>query len=86
MVLSVCVVCAHPGGHHHKGDVLNSWTLANGQIVMGNFLKGNSDQLVLQQLGGKLISISVQSLSAQDQLLARFKINKFNMDSHGCTG
>ena len=70
-------VFAHPGGHYHKGDVLNSWTLTNGQIVMGNFSKGYGDQLVLEQLGGKLIYVSLQSLSAQDQLLARFKINKF---------
>lgn len=52
-------VFAHPGGHYHKGDVLNSWTLTNGQIVMGNFSKGYGDQLVLEQLGGKLIYVSV---------------------------
>lgn len=75
--LSVNTVCAHPGGHFHKGDVLNNWTLLNGQIVKGNFLKNNGDQIVLEQLGGKLIYIPVKSLSEQDQLLARFKINKF---------
>ena len=77
LCLSVSILSAHPGGHYHKGDVLNTWTLANGQTVMGNFSQGYGDQLVLEQLGGKLIYISVPSLSSQDQLLARFKIKKF---------
>ncbi len=68
---------AHSGGHYQKGDVLNNWTLLNGQTVKGDFLKSKGDQIVLEQLGGKLISIPVKSLSEQDQLLARFKINKF---------
>ena len=74
---SVNSLFAHPDGHYHNGDVLNTWTLPNGQTISGNFSQGNGDQLMLEQLGGKLIMISVNSLSAQDQLLARFKIKKF---------
>ena len=74
---SVSTMFAHPGGHYHAGDKLNSWTFANGQTICGNFSQGNGDKLVLEQLGGKLITISVNSLTAQDQLLARFKIKKF---------
>ena len=82
VILFVCfcfcetILFAHPGGHYQTGDVLNTWTLANGHIIRGNFTMGKGDNILLEQLGGKLITIPIRSLSMQDQKLARYKIKK----------
>lgn len=70
---------AHPGGHYHKGDgiILNSWQLKNGQMIRGNFSMGKQDYIVLEQENGKLLQVNIADLIEQDQLLARFKIKKF---------
>ncbi|MFP5039969.1 YHYH protein [Parasediminibacterium sp. JCM 36343] len=57
--------------------------MMNGQQVNGNFLIGNKDTIVLEQLNGMHCSIAIQSLNCQDQLLARFKVKKllqYNQD------
>ena len=69
-------VSAHNGGHYHTRDMLNTWTLANGEIVKGNFSMSKGTDIVLEQLGGRLVVIPITSLSLQDQKLARFKIKK----------
>jgi hypothetical protein len=71
------LLSAHAGKHYQKGDILNSWGLANGKTIRGNFARNNGDQIVLEQLGGKFISIPLSSLTEQDQKLAIFKINKY---------
>lgn len=70
---------AHPGGHYHKGDgiILNSWQLKNGHSVLGNFSMGKDDYIVLEQEDGKLLKLPLTDLSDQDQLLAKYKIKKF---------
>src|SRR6476619_937484 len=73
------VSVAHPGGHYHKGDgnILNIWQLKNGEQVKGNFSKGNEDVIVLEQEGGKFISVPLENLCEHDQQLAAFKIKRF---------
>ena len=70
---------AHPGGHYHKGDgiVLNSWKLKSGEVVKGNFSFFKDNTIFLEQEGGVIKPILTEDLSAQDQKLARFKINKY---------
>lgn len=70
---------AHPGGHFHKGDgtVLNTWQLKNGQSVKGNFSMGKADYILLEQEEGKMLKVAIADLAPQDQLLAKFKIKKF---------
>ena len=76
------LLSAHAGGHFQKGDILNSWGLANGQTVTGNFSRSNGNEIILEQFGGKFISIPLSSLSAQDQKLAILKINKSTEVNH----
>ena len=73
---------AHAGGHYQKGDILNTWGLANGQTIAGNFSRSIGDVIILEQSGGKFISVPLSSLSAQDQKLAIFKINKYIEVNH----
>ena len=68
---------AHEGGHYHKGDILDSWTLLNGEVIKGNFAMSKDNNIVLEQLDGKSIVISIQSLSKQSQDLAHLKIKKY---------
>ncbi len=68
---------AHPGGHYHDADVLNSWHLKNGRIISGNFSMGKNDFILLEQKEGVMVKVLLPDLSEQDQLLARFKINKY---------
>lgn len=70
---------AHPGGHYHSGDgiILNTWQLKNGAQVKGNFSKGNSEAIVLEQEDGKFISIAIKDLCEQDRQLAAFKVKRF---------
>lgn len=69
---------AHPGGHFHKGDelLLNTWLLKKGGSVKGNFSKGDTRFIYLEQLEGKTIAVPLEDLSAQDQELALFKIRR----------
>lgn len=71
------VTFAHVGGHSPKGNILNTWNLANGQTVVGNFSRGKGSEIILEQAEGKFISIPLSSLSKQDQKLANFKIKKY---------
>ena len=70
---------AHEGGHYHRNDgtVFNVWTLKSGEIIKGNFSSGNDNMLTLEQEEGKIIKVPLENLNDQDQLLARFKIKKF---------
>ena len=79
---------AHEGGHYHRGygTVFNSWSLLNGQQIKGNFANGNREFILLEQEEGKMLRISVSSLSMQDQKLALFKVRKLeaiNRDHFG---
>ena len=76
------LLSAHAGGHYQKGDILNTWSLANGQTITGNFSRSIGNVIILEQSGGKFISIPLSSLSAQDQKLAIFKINKYIEVNH----
>jgi hypothetical protein len=76
-------VLAHPGGHYKKGDVLNTWTLMNGQTVKGNFFMNKGNLVVLEQWGGKYLSIPFNELSKQDQLLAGMKIRRLALLNEG---
>lgn len=78
LVLSL-IAAAHPGGHFHKGDgtALNSWQLKNGQMIKGNFSAGKKDSILLEQEEGRMLKVAIADLSPQDQLLANFKMRKF---------
>ena len=67
---------AHGGGHYHKGDLLDSWTLSNGEIIKGNFAISKDNYVVLEQLNGKSIVIAMQSFSKASQDAAQLKIKK----------
>jgi hypothetical protein len=69
---------AHPGGHYHKGDgnVLNTWRLKSGKIILGNFSFSRENRIFLEQEDGIIQPILISDLSLQDQKLARYKINK----------
>lgn len=68
---------AHAGGHYHQGDILNTWSLANGQQIRGNFSRTEGNQIILEQTEGKLITVPIQALTPQDQKLAHIKIEKY---------
>ncbi|MBC7651492.1 MAG: YHYH protein [Deinococcales bacterium] len=68
---------AHPGGHYHDADVINSWHLKNGEIISGNFSMGKNDFILLEQKEGVMVKVLLSELSEQDQLLALVKINKY---------
>lgn len=80
-ILLLCSIAAvaHPGGHYHQknGAILNTWTLKTGQQIRGNFSMGKDDFILLEQLEGNMLKVSIADLSAQDQLLARFKVSKY---------
>ena len=70
---------AHPGGHYlGTGAVFNNWQLKNGNIIKGNFSMGKGDFIVLEQEKGALVKVAIENLCEQDQLLARFKIKKYD--------
>ena len=69
---------AHPGGHYQgAGAVFNNWQLKNGTIIKGNFSMGKDNFILLEQANGDLVKVPLENLSEQDQLLARFKIKKY---------
>jgi len=68
---------AHPGGHYHKHDALNSWTLLSGKTIEGNFFMGRKDTIVLEQREGVLIKLPIKYLTPQFQALALAKIKKY---------
>jgi hypothetical protein len=68
---------AHEVGHYHQKNELNTWTLASGKTVKGNFFMAKGNAIVLEQTEGKLIVIPVKELAKQDMILANFKIKKF---------
>ena len=76
-------VWAHPGGHYSNNDYFNTWQLANGNILKGNFLKGDPDTILLEQPGGKLAKVAINLLSAQHKKLARFKIKHYREINEG---
>lgn len=67
---------AHPGGHYSQTDFFNSWQLIKGEIIKGNFSRAKDGLLFLEQANGKFMVIPINQLSAQDQKLANFKIQK----------
>jgi uncharacterized membrane protein len=71
---------AHSGGHYHKGDgiILNTWRLKSGEAIKGNFSFAKDNQIFLEQEEGIIKPIIIDDLIPQDQLLAKFKINKFS--------
>jgi hypothetical protein len=72
------VSIAHPGGHYNgEGAVFNNWQLKNGKVIKGNFSMGKSDFILLEQENGNLLKVAIKDLGVQDQLLARFKIKKY---------
>ena len=81
ILLLCCIIAvAHPGGHYHQNDgaILNTWTLKTGEQIRGNFSMGKTNFILLEQLEGKMLKVNIADLSAQDQLLARFKISKYD--------
>jgi hypothetical protein len=79
-LLTTTNLFAHVGGHYHNGDgtVFNTWQLADGKLVSGNFTMGNAVYIVLEQNEGKLIKLPIKSLTPQAQKLALFKIKQYN--------
>lgn len=71
---------AHEGGHYHHSDagILNTWRLANGQTIKGNFSAGTDDYIILEQYEGKMLRLPISQLSDQDQQLARFKVSRYS--------
>ena len=70
---------AHPGGHYQgTGAIFNNWQLKNGEVIKGNFSMGKDDFIVLEQEKGSLVKVAINNLCEQDQLLARFKIKKYD--------
>ena len=58
-IFIVKTTSGHVGGHYHSGDgtVFNSWTLKNGQHVLGNFMYSNGRQIFVEANEGKIIAI-----------------------------
>lgn len=56
-IFIVRTTSGHVGGHYHSGDgtVFNSWTLKNGQHVLGNFMYSNGRQIFVEANEGKLL-------------------------------
>ncbi len=69
---------AHNGGHYHQQDELGTWLLASGKTVHGNFFMGKDNTIVLEQTGGKLITVPLDQLTEQDRELAILKMQRFN--------
>ena len=84
-ILSVCLLfcllqvnSAHPGGHFNQHDrvVLNQWELNNGQKLLGNFTCFKGEEVYLEVMNGKIISIPLKMFSQQDQLLLKAKMRR----------
>jgi hypothetical protein len=75
----ITYVNAHQGGHNSKDIVFNRWNLNSGKTIRGNFSYGNDYFVFLEQPNGKLLSIPIETLTYQDQQLARFKIKRNNL-------
>jgi hypothetical protein len=67
----------HFEGHFAPNNYYNTWHLTNGTAVKGNFLFGDQEHIVLEQSGGRSISVPLQNLTSDDQRLAKFKIKKY---------
>lgn len=85
LFITICLLgstnlLAHSGGHYHKGDgiILNTWRLKSGEAIKGNFSFTKDNQIFLEQEEGIIKPIIIDDLIPQDQLLAKFKINKFS--------
>lgn len=85
LFITICLLgstnlLAHSGGHYHKGDgiILNTWRLKSGEAIKGNFSFAKDNQIFLEQEEGIIKPIIIDDLITQDQLLAKFKINKFS--------
>ena len=77
-IFIVRTTSGHVGGHYHSGDgtVFNSWTLKNGQHVLGNFMYSNGRQIFVEANEGKIIAIQMDDLMPADKKLAAFKISQ----------
>lgn len=69
-------IYAHPGGHYSKADYFNTWQLANGKTVKGNFSMSVNNMVILEQAEGKFIAVPLSQLSSRYQTLAKIKINR----------
>jgi uncharacterized membrane protein len=85
LFITICLLgstnlLAHSGGHYHRGDgiILNTWRLKSGEAIKGNFSFAKDNQIFLEQEEGIIKPIIIDDLITQDQLLAKFKINKFS--------
>lgn len=83
--LSLAFICiflskslAHIGGHYHQALQLNTWLLASGSTIQGNFYMAKDGAIVLEQLDGHLIKVPIDLLAQQDQALAKFKSKKYS--------
>lgn len=77
-IFIVRTTSGHVGGHYHSGDgtVFNSWTLKNGQQVLGNFMYSNGRQIFVEANEGKIIAIQMDDLMPADKKLSAFKISQ----------
>ena len=77
-IFIVKITSGHVGGHYHSGDstVFNSWTLKNGQHVLGNFMYSNGRQIFVEANEGKIIAIQMDDLMPADKKLSAFKISQ----------
>lgn len=77
-IFIVRTTSGHVGGHYHSGDgtVFNSWTLKNGQHVLGNFMYSNGRQIFVEANEGKIIAIQMDDLMPADKKLSAFKISQ----------
>ena len=85
LFITICLLgstnlLAHSGGHYHKGDgiILNTWRLKSGEAIKGNFSFAKDNKIFLEQEEAIIKPIIIDDLIPQDQLLAKFKINKFS--------
>jgi hypothetical protein len=76
VILLVKTTSAHEGGHYHSGDgtIFNSWTLKNGQQILGNFMYSKGNQMFVEANEGKMIAIKMNDLMPADKKLAAFKV------------
>jgi hypothetical protein len=70
-------VQGHAGGHYAKGDLLKIWHLQNGQYIEGNFAYGNFENIIVEQMHGKLCSIPLENLKTADRKIALIKIRRY---------
>ncbi|MBC7913292.1 MAG: YHYH protein [Pyrinomonadaceae bacterium] len=79
----VSFLIAHEGGHYQKSDVFDTWTLKNGKAIRGNFCLSRDGLLVLEQTGGKLVSVPINNLISSDHRLAETKISHLKKINNG---